>query len=194
MGSLISVIILNYKGKDYIEECLDSVLEQTYEPLEIIVVDNASSDGSLRILKEKYSSKIKLIESNANLGFAGGNNLALEDAKGEFIALLNNDAIADRRWIEEFMSAVSRCDGTFGMWASKILFYEDREIIDTAGHLIYPDGLNRGAAKEKRIKGNMIRKRKFFSRVVALPYIAKRCWILSVFLTLIFLHMEMILI
>ena len=43
MGSLISVIILNYKGKDYIEECLDSVLEQTYEPLEIIVVDNASS-------------------------------------------------------------------------------------------------------------------------------------------------------
>ncbi|MEK7788723.1 MAG: glycosyltransferase family 2 protein, partial [Planctomycetota bacterium] len=162
MGSLISVIILNYNGKDYIEECLDSVLDQTYEPLEIIVVDNASNDSSLEILKEKYSSKIKLIESNANLGFAGGNNLALEDAKGEFIALLNNDAVADRRWIEEFMSAVSRCDGTFGMWASKILFYDDREIIDTAGHLIYPDGLNRGRGKGEKDKGQYDKEEEVF--------------------------------
>jgi len=162
MGPLISVIILNYNGKDYIEECLDSVLYQTYEPLEIIVVDNASNDSSLEILKEKYSSKIKLIESNANLGFAGGNNLALEDAKGEFIALLNNDAVADRRWIEEFMSAVSRCDGTFGMWASKILFYDDREIIDTAGHLIYPDGLNRGRGKGEKDRGQYDKEEEVF--------------------------------
>ena len=162
MGSLISVIILNYNGKDYIEECLDSVLDQTYEPLEIIVVDNASNDSSLEILKEKYSSKIKLIESNTNLGFAGGNNLALDYTKGEFIALLNNDAVADRRWIEEFMSAVNRCDGTFGMWASKILFYDDREIIDTAGHLIYPDGLNRGRGKGEKDKGQYDKEEEVF--------------------------------
>jgi GT2 family glycosyltransferase len=162
MGSLISVIILNYNGKDYIEECLDSVLDQTYEPLEIIVVDNASIDSSLEILKEKYSSKIKLIESNTNLGFAGGNNLALDYTKGEFIALLNNDAVADRRWIEEFMSAVNRCDGTFGMWASKILFYDDREIIDTAGHLIYPDGLNRGRGKGEKDKGQYDKEEEVF--------------------------------
>jgi len=153
MGPLISVIILNYNGKDYIEECLDSVLNQTYEPLEIIVVDNASNDSSLEILREKYSSKIRLIESNANLGFAGGNNLALDDAKGAFIALLNNDAVADRRWIEELMSAINRCDRTVGMWASKIVFYDNREIIDTAGHLIYPDGLNRGRGKGEKDKG-----------------------------------------
>ena len=162
MGSLISVIILNYNGKDYIEECLDSVLDQTYEPLEIIVVDNASNDSSLEILKEKYSSKIKLIESNTNLGFAGGNNLALDYTKGEFIALLNNDAVADRRWIEEFMSAVNRCDGRFGMWASKILFYDDREIIDTAGHLIYPDGLNRGRGKGEKDKGQYDKEEEVF--------------------------------
>jgi len=162
MGSLISVIILNYNGEDYIEECLDSVLDQTYEPLEIIVVDNASNDSSLEILKEKYSSKIKLIESNTNLGFAGGNNLALDYTKGEFIALLNNDAVADRRWIEEFMSAVNRCDGTFGMWASKILFYDDREIIDTAGHLIYPDGLNRGRGKGEKDKGQYDKEEEVF--------------------------------
>jgi len=162
MGSLISVVILNYNGKDYIEECLDSVIDQTYEPLEIIVVDNASIDSSLEILKEKYSSKIKLIESNTNLGFAGGNNLALDYTKGEFIALLNNDAVADRRWIEEFMSAVNRCDGTFGMWASKILFYDDREIIDTAGHLIYPDGLNRGRGKGEKDKGQYDKEEEVF--------------------------------
>jgi len=194
MGPLISVIILNYNGKDYIEECLDSVLYQTYEPLEIIVVDNASNDSSLEILKEKYSSKIKLIESNANLGFAGGNNLALEDAKGEFIALLNNDAVADRRWIEEFMSAVSRCDGTFGMWASKILFYDDREIIDTAGHLIYPDGLNRGRGKGEKDKGQYDKEEEvFFPSGCAAIYRKEMLDIIG-FFDPDFLHMEMILI
>ena len=144
---LVSIIILNYNGRDYIEECLDSVFKQTYRAKEVVVVDNASKDGSKEILKEKYSSDIILIENTANLGFAEGNNIALQRAKGEFIALLNNDAVADSEWLQELIAAANRSDISFGMWASKILFYDDHNLIDTLGHLIYPDGLNRGRGK-----------------------------------------------
>lgn len=153
MEPLVSIIILNYNGKDYIEECLDSVLNQTYKTIEIIVVDNASKDGSKEILKKKYLSKIILIENDTNIGFAEGNNIALKKANGEFIAVLNNDAVADSRWIQELIAAVYRSVPSFGMWASKILFYYNRNMIDTAGHLIYPDGLNRGRGKGEIDKG-----------------------------------------
>jgi len=144
---LVSIIILNYNGRDFIEECLGSVLSQTYKSFEIIVVDNASEDGSREILRERYLPDITLIENNVNLGFAAGNNIAFQKANGEFIAILNNDAVADSGWLEELVCAVQRCDYSYGMWASKILFYDNRRIIDTAGHLIYPDGLNRGRGK-----------------------------------------------
>jgi len=147
MEPLVSVIVLNYNGKDFIEECLDSLLNQTYKNIEILVVDNASTDGSKELLREKYLSNITLIENHINLGFAEGNNIAFQKARGEFIAILNNDAVADNTWLENLVSAVYRCDSSFGMWASKILFYDDRKVIDTAGHLIYPDGLNRGRGK-----------------------------------------------
>lgn len=144
---LVSIIILNYNGKGYVEECLDSVLNQTYKNMEVIVVDNASKDGSLEIVKDKYMSKIILIENDKNLGFAEGNNVAYKKAKGEFIALLNNDAVADKEWLYKLIFAVNRCAPSFGMWASKILFYDNHKMIDTLGHLIYPDGLNRGRGK-----------------------------------------------
>lgn len=159
---LVSIIILNYNGKDYIEECLDSVFNQTYKPIEIIVVDNASEDGSKEILKEKYLSGITLIENAVNLGFAEGNNIALKKANGEFIALLNNDAVADNRWLQELISAAQRCDLSFGMWASKILFYDDHKVIDTAGHLMYPDGLNRGRGKGERDTGQYDKEEEIF--------------------------------
>lgn len=143
----MSVIILNHNGKEYIEECIDSVLRQTYRNMEIIVVDNGSTDGSPEIIKEKFIDKIRLIENKNNLGFAEGNNIGISSAKGIYIALLNNDAFADNNWLDELVSSARRSDSNFGMWASKILFYDNRNIIDTAGHLIYPDGLNRGRGK-----------------------------------------------
>lgn len=159
---LVSVIILNYNGKDYIEECLGSVLTQTCKELEIIVVDNASKDGSREMLREKYLPQIRLIESDVNLGFAEGNNIGLRQAHGDFIALLNNDAVADGKWLQELISAVHRSDITFGMWASKILFYESRGLIDTVGHLIYPDGLNRGRGKGEMDTGQYNREEEVF--------------------------------
>jgi GT2 family glycosyltransferase len=160
--TVVSVIILNYNGKEYIEECIDSILRQTCKDREIIVVDNGSTDGSLAIIKEKFAGRIRLIENKDNLGFAGGNNVGISSARGSYIALLNNDAVPDVNWLSELVGAARKSDSDFGMWASKILFYDDRKIIDTAGHLIYRDGLNRGRGKGELDRGQYDREEEVF--------------------------------
>lgn len=126
------------------------------------MVDNGSTDGSLEIIKEKFVGKIKLIENKNNLGFAEGNNIGISSATGTYIALLNNDAVAVATWLDELVGAAQRSDSTFGMWASKIFFYDNRKIIDTAGHLIYPDGLNRGRGKGENDSGQYDREEEVF--------------------------------
>ncbi len=147
MDFSVSVIILNYNGKEYLEECIDSILQQTYRNLEITIVDNGSQDGSVELVKEKYLDKVNLIENGTNLGFALGNNIGISSARGNYIALLNNDAVADINWLNALIDSAQRSEKNVGMWASKILFYDKPNIIDTAGHLMYPDGLNRGRGK-----------------------------------------------
>lgn len=99
MKGLISVIILNYNGKKWLKKCLDSLERQSYKNFEIILVDNASSDGSISFTKENYP-RVILVKSARNLGFSGGNNLGIKHSKGEYILLLNNDT-----WIgEDFLS------------------------------------------------------------------------------------------
>ena len=159
---LISVIVLNYNGRHLLEECLESLFTQTCTAFEIIIVDNGSTDDSVPFLEERYHPRIRLIKNSANLGFAEGNNIGITAAKGAYIALLNNDAVADRHWLEELASAAQGSDRSFGMWASKIMFYDRRDTIDTAGHLIYPDGLNRGRGKNEIDRGQYDRREEVF--------------------------------
>ncbi len=97
-------------------------------------------------------SGVQLIRNQENRGFCAANNQGIRAAKGEFIALLNNDAEADPGWLEALVAAI---DGRpdFGMVASKILVWEDPDRIDKAGHLIYPDGQNRGRGCGERDRG-----------------------------------------
>lgn len=105
---MVSIIILNYNGKVFLKDCLDSVLGQSYSDFEVILFDNCSSDGSVEFLKENYNTdKVKLIVSEKNLGFAGGNNEALKHADGDYIVLLNNDTIVEKSWLEELVRAVN---------------------------------------------------------------------------------------
>jgi GT2 family glycosyltransferase len=139
---MVSVVVVNWNGSGYVEECLDSVAKQHYAKIEIVVVDNGSSDESLEWLRTRASGNWNLIELPRNLGFAGGVNAGIRAARGEFIALLNNDAVADPDWISALVAGMS--DDGVGMVATKILFYDERQVIDKVGHLLYPDGLNRG--------------------------------------------------
>jgi len=146
---LVSVIIVNYNGARIIEECLYSLYNQTVSQIEIIVLDNNSNDESIQIL-EKHTDKIKLIKSNSNVGFACGNNIGLSEAKGEFIALLNNDAIANPDWLEKMLQAIQK-SRTIGSCGCKIISYYDRERMDSAGLLVSIDGLSRGRGRDKPV-------------------------------------------
>src|SRR5664280_2953678 len=87
----LAIIIVNYNIKELLKRCLESILTKKWEhSLEIWVVDNASVDGSEEMVEKEFP-KITLIKSDKNLGFSGGNNLALEKAKAEFYLLLNSD-------------------------------------------------------------------------------------------------------
>ncbi len=90
MTPALSIVIVNYNGGNYLAECLKSVEKYAQCPHEVIVVDNASTDGSCEYLRENFPY-VRLIESKMNLGFSGGNNLGAAHVKGDLLLLLNND-------------------------------------------------------------------------------------------------------
>jgi GT2 family glycosyltransferase len=130
--------------------------------VEIVIVDNGSSDGSVDLIESQYGRRITLIKNDVNVGFAEGNNIGIRASSGYYIALLNNDAVADSHWIEELVKGAERSEKAYGMWASKILFYDNKKIIDTAGHLMYPDGLNRGRGKGEVDEGQYDKQEEVF--------------------------------
>ncbi|MFB3828702.1 MAG: glycosyltransferase family 2 protein [Bryobacteraceae bacterium] len=137
---MISVIVVNWNRRELLRACLRS-LERQDAAHEVIVVDNGSSDGSADTAEREF--KARVIHNAENRGFCAANNQGIREARGDLIALLNNDAEAEPGWL----SALARAfEGRpeVGMAASKILLYEDPRRIDKAGHLIYPDGQNRG--------------------------------------------------
>lgn len=138
--ALVSVIVVNWNGMKTIRRCIDSLLAQDYPNLEIIIVDNNSTDGSQDKVIALYGAKVRMVENSKNEGFAGGNNSGIRIARGEYIALLNNDAYASPGWVSALVAAMEKDSGT-GMCASKIYLDEKEKILDNTGLMIYPDGL-----------------------------------------------------
>lgn len=143
----IAVVVVNWNRKDLLRRCLHSLCAQQNASFEVAVVDNGSADGSAEMVeqefREAFGQRLRLIRNRENRGFCAANNQGIAATSAPFIALLNNDAEAAPAWL----AALRRCfEGQpgVGMAASKILVYEDPRRIDKAGHLIYPDGQNRG--------------------------------------------------
>ena len=140
--------MVNWNRRDLLNACLQSLKgQQINQPFEVVVVDNGSDDGSPELVLREYGKstnfRVQLIRNPDNRGFCAANNQAFATSDTEFVALLNNDAEADPGWLAALASAFEgRPD--VGMAASKILVHEDPRRIDKAGHLIYPDGQNRG--------------------------------------------------
>jgi len=160
-NTFFSVIILNWNGKHLLEECLDSVLAQTFRTFETIVVDNGSNDGSPDFLRTRYGDLLRLIALPENFGYAGGNNRGIEAADGTWIVFLNNDTQVDPRWLEELADAISRHPDA-SIFACKVLNYFRRDEIDTVGHLLYPDGINRGRGRLEKDRGQYDREEEVF--------------------------------
>jgi GT2 family glycosyltransferase len=138
---LISVVVVNWNRKELLRACLLSLQRQNGVSFEIIVVDNGSTDGSAELAEQEFG--VLVIRNGENRGFCAANNQGIAVAKGEFVALLNNDAEADPDWLAALLRACSVAPDV-GMAASKILVWENPRLIDKAGHLIFPDGQNRG--------------------------------------------------
>jgi GT2 family glycosyltransferase len=117
-----SIIILNFNGKQYLQACIDSVLAQRYRDFEIVFVDNASSDGSVGFVRERYAAairerRLRIVRNSKNHGFAQGNNIGLRHARGRYVVLLNTDIKAKPDWLGELVKTMLypdvRCAGTF---------------------------------------------------------------------------------
>lgn len=137
----ISVAVVNWNRREYLRACLVSLAAQRGVSFEVIVVDNGSSDGSAGMARDEFGARV--IANTSNLGFCAANNQAFAAARGEFIALLNNDAEAAPGFLASLRQAFDAAPD-IGMAAAKVLVWEDPKRIDKMGHLIYPDGQNRG--------------------------------------------------
>ena len=134
-------MVVNWNRKELLRACLTSLARQQSVAFEVIVVDNGSSDGSADMDEGEFDARV--IRNSENRGFCAANNQGIAAARGEFIALLNNDAEAELNWLDELLRACAS-GPQIGMAASKVLVWEDPSRIDKAGHLMFPDGQNRG--------------------------------------------------
>ena len=141
---LLSVIVLNYNAGELLLNCIDSLKKSKYTNLEILVVDNISSDDSQKKCKEKFTD-IKLIQNYENLGYCGGNNVGIKEAKGEFIVILNPDTIVDPNWANELISAYDEFGE--GLYQPKILSLNEENIIQSTGNMLHVFGF--GFARDK---------------------------------------------
>jgi len=108
MNEQVSIIILNYNGKQFLRDCISSVLKQQYSNFELVLFDNNSTDGSCEFVSETFTdNRFKLVRSKENLGFAGGNNEALRHCSNDLIVLLNNDTIVHDEWLRNLVNAVN---------------------------------------------------------------------------------------
>ncbi len=130
MDSMISVIIPARDCEDVIEACLQSLSAQTLQPLEVIVVDDASTDRTRELVSERFPW-VKLVARDERGGYSGACASGFEEAEGDWIAVLNADTEADKDWIKE-LDAASNLDESTGMIASLVLS-PGNEKIDSAG-------------------------------------------------------------
>jgi len=128
---LVSIISINFNQLMVTCAFLNSLKKVTYPNFEVIVVDNKSNENPEPRIKKDYPW-VKLIKSSTNLGFAGGNNLGIEHAKGKYFMMLNNDTEVDPGFLEPLVKAMES-DPTIGMAGSKVRFFDYPDIIQYAG-------------------------------------------------------------
>ncbi len=152
---LISIIILNYNGEEFLENCLESIFKETKQDHEVIVVDNNSPDKSGEKFSKKYQD-CKFIINKKNVGVSKGLNIGIRNANGEFIVLLNNDLIVAPKWLDYLFEAYHN-NGN-GLYQPKFLKMKDRSIIDSAGNLIniFGFGFSREKGKKDILRYNDI--------------------------------------
>lgn len=130
-------MIVNYNGRQHLERCLPSVLED--RAAEVVVVDNASSDGSADYVQVSFP-QVKLVRSEANLGFAAAANLGAEQATTRYVAFLNPDTVVEPGWLEALTDALE-ADSSAGLATSQIVLLADKQRVNTCGNEVHCSGI-----------------------------------------------------
>ena len=145
----ISIIVVTWNGRQHLDACLTAIAAQEGVDAETILVDNASSDGTAAYVRAQYPW-VRVVELDRNHGFAGGNNAGAREARGRYLAFLNNDTAADRRWLHALRAGLDERRG-IALATSRIVYMHDPQIIDSAG-----DGLTRWGGAFKRHHGGPV--------------------------------------
>jgi GT2 family glycosyltransferase len=147
---LFSVVIPNWNGAHHLPTCIDALRAQTYPRVEVIVADNASTDGSREFLAAQYPD-VRVVALAENRGFTGACNAGMTAAQGDFVALLNNDTEVDPGWVAAVVDAFNRHPEA-GLVASKMRLFDQRDRFHTAGDLYRVDGrlANRGVWEQDK--------------------------------------------
>lgn len=132
-----TIVIVTYRSENEIEDCINSLLSQSFKAYEIIVVDNSPDDNTVSVIK-KHFPFIYLIVNRNNLGYGAGNNIGVTFAHGEYIVILNPDTVVDQNWLEELLNPIVANERL--ITTSKILT-KDGSMINTCGNVIHFSGL-----------------------------------------------------
>ena len=135
----VSVIVVNFNGRPHLEACLSSILNQTYQDFEVILVDNGSTDGSLDYARHRFPN-LFIVENKENLGYPGGINRGVAHAASEYIAPLNFDTEVDQDWLASMVAFMDE-NPPVGAVTPKTLLYHDKTRIGTLGLNIHITGL-----------------------------------------------------
>jgi GT2 family glycosyltransferase len=133
----VTVVVVTWQGAHLIGPCLDALLaQQSTHDVDVVVVDNGSTDGTVELLADRYPT-VRVLQSGANLGFAGGCNVALAGVATPYAVLLNNDARPEPGWLDALLAPFGQPD--VASVSSKVLF-EDSGLLNSAGALLWADG------------------------------------------------------
>lgn len=138
-NELVSIIIANFNGLKYLNTCIKSVLRSDYSNFELIIIDDGSTDDSVKIINKylKKDKRIFLYKNTRNIGAAASRNVAIKKAKGEMIVFLDNDTEVHPYWINGMMETFKK-DENIGAVQSMLLDFKKRDLIQMAGGVLIP--------------------------------------------------------
>lgn len=141
-NKLVSVNILTYNAQDLIGPCLRSILKQTYDNIEVLVIDNASTDKTLDVIR-RISPKIRIIRNKNNLGLSIGYNTGIRESKGEYVLCLNQDVVLDGDFVKNAIEAIE-VDDKIAAVQGKLYKIEnfrgltsENRVLDTTGLIMF---------------------------------------------------------
>lgn len=128
----VTVVIVHHHGLEMLERCLDSLIKTNYNNMHIVLVDNGSSDGTVDFMNKVYGDQVEVIRSEVNLGFVGGNNIALQVVKSKYVVMMNDDTVVTSNWLK-FLVEVAEENPSVGACQPKLLSLANPRFFDYSG-------------------------------------------------------------